>query len=87
LYRRNYSCGGEVLPKERKEYLYNKQNKEKSTFIINKILKMPELFRMFGMRFFFYMNDHLPIHVHVKNADGEARTLLIDKTFKFDLWK
>lgn len=34
---------------------------------------MPELFRMFGMRFFFYMNDHLPIHRHVRNADGEAR--------------
>ncbi len=34
---------------------------------------MPELFRVFGMRFFFYMNDHLPIHIHVKNADGEAR--------------
>jgi len=34
---------------------------------------MPELFRMFGMRFFFYMNDHLPIHIHVRNADGEAR--------------
>ncbi len=34
---------------------------------------MPELFRMFGMRFFFYMNEHLPIHVHVRNGDGEAR--------------
>ena len=34
---------------------------------------MPELFRMFGMRFFFYMNDHLPIHIHFRNADGEAR--------------
>ena len=34
---------------------------------------MPELFRMFGMRFFFYMNEHLPIHIHVRNADGEAR--------------
>ncbi len=34
---------------------------------------MPELFRMFGMRFFFYMNNYLPIHIHVKNADGEAR--------------
>ncbi|MFN0083629.1 MAG: DUF4160 domain-containing protein [Ferruginibacter sp.] len=34
---------------------------------------MPELFRMFGMRFFFYMNDHFPIHIHVRNADGEAR--------------
>ena len=34
---------------------------------------MPELFRMFGMRFFFYMNVHLPIHIHVRNADGEER--------------
>ncbi len=34
---------------------------------------MPELIRLFGMRFFFYANDHLPKHVHVRNADGEAR--------------
>lgn len=34
---------------------------------------MPELFRMFGLKFFFFANDHLPIHVHVKNSDGEAK--------------
>ncbi len=34
---------------------------------------MPELFRFFGMRFFFFSNEHLPIHVHVKNADGSAK--------------
>lgn len=34
---------------------------------------MPELYRMFGLRFFFFANDHLPIHVHVENADGEAK--------------
>jgi Domain of unknown function (DUF4160) len=34
---------------------------------------MPELFRLFGIRFFFFSNEHLPIHVHVKNADGTAR--------------
>ena len=34
---------------------------------------MPELLRIFGLRFFFYSNDHLPLHVHVRNADGEAR--------------
>lgn len=34
---------------------------------------MPELFRMFGIRFFFFSNEHLPIHVHVRNADGTAR--------------
>ncbi len=34
---------------------------------------MPTLFRLFGLRFFFYSNEHLPIHLHVSNADGEAK--------------
>lgn len=34
---------------------------------------MPELFRFFGIRFFFFSNEHLPIHIHVKNADGSAK--------------
>ncbi len=34
---------------------------------------MPELFRFFGMRFFFFSNEHLPIYIHVKNADGTAK--------------
>jgi hypothetical protein len=34
---------------------------------------MPEILRMFGMRFFFYSREHEPIHVHVKNADGKAK--------------
>ena len=34
---------------------------------------MPEIFRMFGMRFFFYSREHEPIHVPVKNADGKAK--------------
>jgi len=34
---------------------------------------MPTLFRAFGLRFFFYSNEHTPIHIHVKNADGEAK--------------
>ena len=25
-----------------------------------------------GFRFFFYSNDHSPIHVHVRRGDGEA---------------
>lgn len=28
----------------------------------------------FGMKFFFYRNEHLPIHIHVRNSDGEARS-------------
>ncbi|GLU54572.1 DUF4160 domain-containing protein [Dyadobacter frigoris] len=34
---------------------------------------MPELLRLFGLRFFFYSNDHRPPHVHVRSNDGEAR--------------
>jgi len=40
---------------------------------INPLNKMPEIFRFFGMRFFYFSNDHLPIHVHVKNQDGTAK--------------
>ena len=34
---------------------------------------MPEVFRIFGMRFYFYANEHLPIHIHVQNANGKAK--------------
>ena len=34
---------------------------------------MPTLFIIFGLRFHFYSNEHLPIHVHVRNSDGEAK--------------
>jgi len=38
---------------------------------------MPELFRMFGMKFFFYSLEHTPIHINVTNADGKAKFILI----------
>lgn len=34
---------------------------------------MPTLFVFFGLRFFFYADEHLPVHVHVENADGRAK--------------
>lgn len=34
---------------------------------------MPTLFIVFGLRFFFYSREHNPIHIHVQNADGEAK--------------
>jgi hypothetical protein len=49
---------------------------------------MPTLFIVFGIRFFFYSNEHLPIHIHVKNSDGEAKfelepiTLISNKGMK-----
>lgn len=33
---------------------------------------MPTVFTKDGFRFFFYSNDHTPIHVHVKRGGGEA---------------
>lgn len=33
---------------------------------------MPTIFTEEGFRFFFYSNDHQPIHVHVRKGDGEA---------------
>ena len=33
---------------------------------------MPTVFIKDGFQFFFYSNDHRPIHVHVKRGDGEA---------------
>lgn len=33
---------------------------------------MPTVFTEDGFRFFFYSNDHRPIHVHVRKGDGEA---------------
>lgn len=33
---------------------------------------MPKVFEKDGYRFFFYSNEHRPIHVHVRYGDGEA---------------
>ena len=34
---------------------------------------MPTILFLFGLRFYFYSDDHLPIHVHVSNGDGMAK--------------
>lgn len=34
---------------------------------------MPTLFIIFGYRFFFWSNDHEPIHVHISKGDAEAK--------------
>ena len=33
---------------------------------------MPTIFHQDGFRFFFYSNEHRPIHIHVRRGDGEA---------------
>ena len=34
---------------------------------------MPTLFIIFGFRFFFWSNEHEPIHVHISKGDNEAK--------------
>jgi hypothetical protein len=38
----------------------------------NLVSGMPTIFRKDGYQFFFYSNEHLPIHVHVRYGGGEA---------------
>ncbi len=40
---------------------------------------MPTLFTIFGLRFFFYSDEHLPIHVHIENGDGRAKICVSPK--------
>lgn len=34
---------------------------------------MPTLFILFGFRFFFWSNEHEPVHVHISKGDSEAK--------------
>jgi len=38
---------------------------------------MPTLLNIFGLRFFFYSDEHKPIHVHIENSDGKAKINLV----------
>jgi hypothetical protein len=33
---------------------------------------VPKIFEQDGYRFFFYSNEHRPIHIHVRYGSGEA---------------
>ena len=37
---------------------------------------MPTILIIFGLRFYFFANEHLPIHVHLENSDGLAKIAL-----------
>ncbi len=39
---------------------------------------MPKIFEKDGFRFFFYSNEHQPIHVHVRYGGGEAVFVVAD---------
>ena len=40
---------------------------------------MPTVFEKDGYRFFFYSNDHEPIHVHVRRGGGEAVFQIVEE--------
>ena len=37
---------------------------------------MPTILVIFGLSFYFFANEYLPIHVHLENADGLAKIAL-----------
>lgn len=37
---------------------------------------MPTILFIFGLRFYFYSDEHRPIHVHLENGDGRAKIAL-----------
>ncbi len=38
---------------------------------------MPKIYEYFGMVFFFYANEHEPIHVHIKHGENENKVDLL----------
>ncbi len=40
---------------------------------------MPEILRLFGLKFYIYTRDHEPPHVHVVSQDGEAKFIVADE--------
>ena len=38
-----------------------------------KLINMPKIYEYLGLIFFFYANEHLPIHVHVSFAEFESK--------------
>lgn len=34
---------------------------------------MPTVLFIFGLRFFFYSEEHLPVHIHVQSGNGKAK--------------
>lgn len=47
---------------------------------------MPTVFKIDGFRFFFFSDEHLPLHIHIEKGDGYMRVEL--ETFKItDVYK
>ena len=40
---------------------------------------MPEILRLFGLKFYIYTRDHQPPHVHVVSQDGSAKFAIAEE--------
>lgn len=38
---------------------------------------MPTVLFLYGYRFYFFMNEHEPIHIHISRGQNEARVVLL----------
>ena len=38
---------------------------------------MPTVLLVKGFRFYFYMNEHLPVHIHVSKSGSRAKFILV----------
>ena len=45
---------------------------------------MPKIFEYFGFIFYFYSNEHEPIHVHVIKGNAEARFQVLPEVVLLD---
>ena len=47
--------------------------------IVAEKIDMPTLLMIFGLRFFFYLDEHQPIHVHIERNGKKAKIELCPK--------
>ena len=47
-------------------------------------ISMPTLYKYFGLSFFFYANEHLPIHIHIEKGNRAAKAVFVMNNGKLD---
>ena len=45
---------------------------------------MPTILNIFGLRFYFYSDEHLPIHVHIEYGDNDAKVEIATREVKYN---
>ncbi len=45
---------------------------------------MPEILRLFGLKFYIYTRDHQPPHIHVASQDGMAKFSISEEIVLID---